>query len=355
MSHAMTKTTLRITIRVAAVVATVSILALVLVPQLAGVRLSLLARINTGYLVLGIGLQAAFLVAYACLTRAVLPQPNRLALRDVARVNLSTLAVSHLVPGGTAAGTALGYRLLTRFGLRCSDVCFALGIQGLGSAVVLNAILWITLIISIPLHGFDPRYVTAAVVGTVLIGMCTGLVFMLTRGRERAVRMSGGLARRLPYLNEESVRSGVHRLADRLAVLRADRPLMARAFGWAATAWLLDAASLGVFVAGFGHRVSPYGLLIAFGLANVLGAIPITPRGLGVVEAVLIPTLIAFGTPRPSAVLGVIAYRLVNFWAPIPVGGAAYLSLRRKLGAADRSSGFSLPVVPSPGPTTAAA
>jgi uncharacterized membrane protein YbhN (UPF0104 family) len=75
--------------------------------------------------------------------------------------------------------------------------------------------------------------------------------------------------------------------------VRADRRLMVRAFGWAAAAWLFDAASLGVFIAAFGHRVSPDGLLIAFGLANVLAIIPVTPRGLGVVEAVLIPTLIA--------------------------------------------------------------
>jgi putative heme transporter len=322
---------LRIPLRAAAVVATILIVAYVLVPQLAGVHLSLLARINTGYLALGIGLQAAFLVAYACLTRTVLPRSSELGLPTVARINLSTLAISHLVPGGTAAGTALAYRMLTRFGVRCSDACFALGTQGLGSAVVLNAILWLTLIVSIPLHGFDPRYVTAAVIGTVLIGFCFGLVLLLTRGREQAAKLTGAIAGRFPFLNEDSVRRGVHRFADRLATMRADRALMARAFGWAAAAWLLDAASLGVFVAGFGYRVSPYGLLIAFGLANVLGAIPITPRGLGIVEAVLIPTLIAFGTPHTTAVLGVISYRLVNFWAPIPIGGAAYLSLRRKL------------------------
>jgi hypothetical protein len=342
--------TLRTALRLGAALATVMIVAYVLVPQLSGVRLSLLTRINTGYLALGIGLEAAFLAAYACLTRSVLPQPGGPGLRTVARINLSTLAVSHVVPGGTAAGTTLGYRLLTKSGIRGSDACFALGTQGLGSALVLNAILWLTLMVSIPLRGFDVRYVTAAVIGTVLIGLCLGLVFLLTRGRERATTMMCRLSRRFPFVREESVRRGVGGLADRLAVMRADRPLMARAFGWAAAAWLLDAASLGVFVAGFGHRISPDGLLIAFALANVLGAIPITPRGLGVVEAVLIPVLIAFGTPRPTAVLGVIAYRLFNFWAPIPVGAAAYLSLRRKLGAPMSHRGYSRAGVQFPTP-----
>ena len=320
----------RTAIRTAVVVGSILIVALVLVPQLAGVQLSLLAQIKARYLLLAIALEVAFLLAYAGLTRAVLPRPNGPGLGTVTRINLSTLAVSHLVPGGTAAGTALGYRLFRRAGIRASDAWFALGTQGLGSALVLNVILWITLMASIPLRGFDPRYITAAIVGTVLIGFCTGLVLFLTRGKERAAKAIQGLARRLPFVRVDSVERGVRGLADRLAIMRADRGLMARAFGWATAAWLLDAAILGVLVAAFGHRVAPDGLLIAFALANVLGAIPITPRGLGVVEAVMIPTLIASGTPRVSAVLGVISYRLISFWAPIPFGGAAYLSLRRR-------------------------
>ncbi len=109
-------------------------------------------------------------------------------------------------------------------------------------------------------------------------------------------------------------------------MLGADRPLLARAGAWAAANWLLDAASLWVFVAAPGHRVAIDGLIVAFGLANVLAAIPITPGGLGVVEVVLTSTLVGFGTPRGIAVLGVITYRLVNFWIPIPVGALTYLS-----------------------------
>ena len=94
---------------------------------------------------------------------------------------------------------------------------------------------------------------------------------------------------------------------------------------WAALNWILDAASLWVFIFAFGHAVSPIDLLVAYGLANILAVIPITPGGLGVVEGVLIPTLVGFGTPKATAILGVLSYRLVNFWLPIPLGGVAYL------------------------------
>jgi hypothetical protein len=41
----------------------------------------------------------------------------------------------------------------------------------------------------------------------------------------------------------------------------------------------------------------------------------------------MIPLLTLFGCDRGIATLGVVAYRLVNFWLPIPVGFLAYLSL----------------------------
>ena len=64
---------------------------------------------------------------------------------------------------------------------------------------------------------------------------------------------------------------------------------------WAATNWLLDASALWVFLRAFGTSVNPVYLMVAFGLAGVLAAIPITPGGLGLVEAALAPTLVGFG------------------------------------------------------------
>ena len=80
--------------------------------------------------------------------------------------------------------------------------------------------------------------------------------------------------------------------------------------------------------------MNPVNLIVAFGLANVLAAIPITPGGLGVVEAVLTPTLVGFGLTKDTATVGVLAYRFVQFWLPIPLGGLAYASL--KLGSLGR-------------------
>jgi putative heme transporter len=306
------------------------VLEYLVLPQIAGARrsLGLLADVNLRYVLAGLVLEAASLVAYAQLTRGVLPRTGAPNLWTLLRIQLSTLAVSHVVPGGAAAGGGLGYRLLTGAGVSGSDAGFALATQSIGSAVVLNAILWLGLAVSIPIRGFNPLYATAAIVGVVVVGAFSFAVLALTRGEERAVRVLRAVARRVPFLDEDRIHRLVHQIAARLRTLTADRPLMVRTVGWAAANWLLDASALWVFLLAFGFRAPIDGLVVSYGLAYVLAAIPITPGGLGVVEAALTATLVGFGAERGVAVLGVISYRLVNFWLPIPFGAAAYLSLR---------------------------
>ncbi len=299
-----------------------------------------LAHINVAYLALGVLLEIAALAAYAQLTHSVLPRggPGRFRLF---RINLSTLALSHVSPGGTAPGAALGYRLLTQSGVTGADTGFALGTQGIGSAVVLNVLFWFSLVSFLVLHGFrvpaglsahgstsaSILVLVAAGVGVVLLGAFGGLFYLLTRGQERASRVIHAVSARIRFLDADRFTSLMERLAKRFAVLVDDRPLLWRAGGWATANWLLDAASLWVFVAAFSHFISPVDLLTVYGLAMILAAIPITPGGLGVVEFVLVTMLAGFGLTDGQALSGVLAYRAVNFWLPIPFGGLAYASL----------------------------
>ena len=193
--------------------------------------------------------------------------------------------------------------------------------------------LWVALVISIPLHGFNSAYVTVAVVGAVLLAALATLVLSLTRGEAHAVRALQAVARRVPWVTEEQMKHVVERLATRLRTLVSDRQLLKNAVLWAAANWLFDAASLWAFVAAYGHISRPIDLFVAYGVANVLAAVPLTPGGLGIVEAVAATSLIGFGVPAGIAWLGVISWRLFNFWLPIPVGAGAYLSLRVRRGA----------------------
>jgi hypothetical protein len=299
-------------------------------PRLGGFGQSLnrVSHINIAYVVAGLLLEGAALAAYAQLTYTVLSPggPKRWRLL---RIDLSSLALSHVVPGGTAPGVGLSYRLLTQSGVRTADAGFGLAMQGIGSAVVLNVLFWLALIVSLFTNGFHPLYTYAAAAGTLLMGFFATLIVALTKGQRRSIETVRQWADRLPFLNGDRLAEGVQRVADRLKDLAGQRDLLRQAVLWAAANWLLDAACLFVFIVALHGYVSPINLLVAYGLANILAVIPITPGGLGIIEAILISTLHGFfGVPLVVASPAVLGYRVVNFWLPIPFGGLSYLSLR---------------------------
>ena len=298
-------------------------------PQFASARpaIHLLARLNPVIVILAILFEAAAIFAYVELTRTVL-YPYAPSRYNTMRVNLAGLAISHVVPGGTAPAGALSYRIFNELGVPKETNAFGLAAQGAGSAVVLNLIFWCALVISIPLNGFNPAYGFAALAGVFLLLAFFGTILLLTRGQRHADRWLRAAARHLPVLHRDKISELLGKVAGRITLLINNRRTLWWAFAWAGLNWLLDAACLWVFVWSFGTVISPIDLLVAYGLANIFAAIPVTPAGLGVVEGVLIGTLVGFGVPHSQAILAVLAYRLVNFWIPIPVGGAAYASLQ---------------------------
>jgi uncharacterized protein (TIRG00374 family) len=285
-----------------------------------------LSTVEPALLGLGLVLQILSMLAYSQLTRAALPH-GVVRFGVLTRIQLSTRAVTNVVPGGSAAGSAIGYRMLTLSGARGADAGFALVASALGSALMLNVILWITLVVSIPAAGFRPIYVTMALFAVFVIAAFGGTVFALMKGQTQAERFVRAVGRRIRFLDEDKLAALVERLAERLREIVADPPLVRRLAVWATMNWLLDAASLWVFMRAFGESPRIDSLLVSFCVANISASIPITPGGLGVLDATLVAMLALFGY-GDAAGLAVPTYRLAQYWLPIPFGALAYITLR---------------------------
>ena len=287
-----------------------------------------LRSVNPFLLAAGLGLQLAALFCYSLLTKSALGPAGHVVSRwRLFRIQMSTKALSNIVPGGSAAGPALGYRLLTLSGVDGPSAGFALATAGLGSAVVLNLILWIGLIASIPIRGVNTGYGVAAIAGIIVMLVAGLLVLGLMDGQGRAERAFRWVARKL-HLNEDRTGAAVRQIAERLEDIISDRQLLIRTAGWAAANWLLDAASLWVFLRAFGESMDVDALIIAFGLVNILQVVPIMPGGLGIVEGAYALQLPAFGVPKTVAALGVASYRIGQYWIPTLLGGILYATLR---------------------------
>jgi uncharacterized protein (TIRG00374 family) len=308
------------------------------VPKVVGAskHLDLLTRLKVGWLIAGIAFEMASFLCYALLTRTLLPRGGP-GLWRLVRIVFSTTAISHVIPGGNVGGVGLGYQLLTASGVEGTDAGFALAAESVGCAIVLNAMLWIALIVSIPLAGLHPVYVAAALIGLLALFAAAALVYTFTRGEERSVRLVRALGRHIPRVGADRLEQLVREMGDSLVHLWKDRSTFRMSLLWSAVYWILDAASLWSFLASLGRFVDPFELFAAYGIANVLAVIPITPGGLGIIEASVGGLLVSFGVTASVATYAVLGWRLFNYWLPIPVGAGTYISLRVPRGAGVRA------------------
>ena len=293
-----------------------------------GDALSKLGEVEPSWLFLGIVLEFAALLCYSMLTHVALGQDSdKVRIFTLFRIQLSTRSLGSLVPGGSAASNALGFRLMTLAGANGRDAGFALATAGVGSAVVLNLVLWVALIVSIPGRGVNAFYGTAAIFGVIVMLLAGGVVLGLVDHEGRAERVTRWFARKMRFDQDKAGEVAVH-LGERLRGLANEPGLLRKVLSWSLLNWFLDIAALFVFIRAFGGSVDMVGLVVSFCLANIFASIPITPGGLGIVEGIYIPSLVGFGLTTTTATVSVLSYRLVQFWLPMLVGGVCYVSLR---------------------------
>lgn len=299
------------------------------VPQFAEARRALytLERISLPLVLLAAALELTTLVAFSALTASVLG-PGRPSYFTLLRIDITDLGVNHVVPGGGATAAAVRFRLLQRAGVRRARAFMTATIETMGSNLVLGAIFVVGIALSlaaVPTSGF---YLLAIlVVLALLVGVIAG-AWLLTRRTDRAVGWARAIARRLPFVTPDQAEGFVRKIAEQVVELVTDPRRMAIALTLAAANWLLDAAALGVLLAALGHTLGIGALLTVYGLGGILALLPLTPGGLGIVEGVLVPALVAFGTPPSTALVAVIGWRLLEYWLPIPLALLSYLSLR---------------------------
>jgi hypothetical protein len=316
----------------AQVLALVLVTWLLVVPQLHGSLKSipLLFHVGDSWILLALVAELVSLSFYTLLTRAMLPGQTRPPLQRVMRIDLCAIALGHCLPDGGAAGTALCWRLLVAEGVPSSTAAFAKVAQGLGSAVVLQGLLLGSYAVGSMMSGFS-RWELLPAVGSLMILTLTAVAVLAVR-RVGFRRRVGQLAHRIPWGGPKlsNLLSNIYRrqLVEQLRSVVGNRRALLLTASWAGANWAFDALALWASLRAYGSGVGLEALAVVFGIQALAAWLPITPSGLGISEAVIIPALIAFGSPRSAAVLGILTWRVVAYWLPIPLGALAFGSLR---------------------------
>lgn len=311
-------------------VALVLVFEYIVLPQLAGTGnvLRSMARLPLIVLLGALVLQAGSWLSYSALTRVALSEPNGPSYFTLLRIDLCSAAVNRVVPGGSAASAAARYRLLTLAGIPPAEALSAATIQVLSTNLLLGAVFGAGLLTIPGQLGANRYYAVAGAVVLVLFAAAVLLLVVLGRYLDGAVRSARAVARVVPLLKPDAAERFVTTIALEARLLRSRPRRLIAVIVLGSLRWLLDAACLWVLLAGFGSWLAPGELLVGYSLAALVAMLPLTPGGVGLVEGLLVPALAGFGTPSAVAVAGVLAWRILQFWLPIPLGGLAYLSLR---------------------------
>jgi hypothetical protein len=81
-----------------------------------------------------------------------------------------------------------------------------------------------------------------------------------------------------------------------------------------------------------GAHPRPSLVLLAYAATGIVALFPLTPGGLGIIEASLSGLLILAGVHAGDAVLATLAYRIASYWLPLLAGPPAYLLFRHRYG-----------------------
>jgi len=299
-----------------------------LAPQLVAVFATApqLGRLDWPWLAVMLGLETASFAAVWALARLAVPG---LSWPVSVTTQLAANAASRVVPGGVVVGGAVYFRLLRRSGVEPA---------GAAAALTANSLISNMVIFALPAAGVVSAAVTAAVprgllpvalAGLLLFSLTLAIGMILVRF-DQPLALAGRLAARLGRLVPHRLSAG--RVVRPDGLLRTRNELVAamggrwwQAVGLAAAKWILDYLVLVAALRGVGAEPRLSLVLLAYGAASVLGMIPITPGGLGFVEAGLAATLTVSGIAVGDALLATLAYRLFAFWLPIPAGAVAYV------------------------------
>jgi uncharacterized protein (TIRG00374 family) len=294
-----------------------------------------LSKIRPVWFVVMVALELA---SFACVWLLIGVSTSSSDWMLIATSQLASNAVSSIVPGGAAIGGPLQLRYMVQGGIETDDVVSGLTAASLLTTTTLFGLAALCVPVMFRLGNIDPRLERAGWLGlgAFVVLLALGAIALSFDAPLRAVgRAAQWAAARVPRRKRTAAAIPDRDVAARLLAQR-DRVRHALGTHWfvalvaVVSKWAFDYLALVAAVAATGARVQTIPVLLAYVAASVLGMIPITPGGLGFVEAGLAATLLWAGLPGADATLATLAYRLVSYWLPLGLGLIAAVILRTR-------------------------
>lgn len=277
------------------------------------------SRLQPLWLLLVFGCQVASFACLWSLQRLILRTP---AWFPIVTSQLAGNAASRVIPGGAATGTAVQYRMLRTAGVTTESAASGLAAAGLLQIGIICALPLVALP-AIALGAPAPQaLLNATWLGAGLFIVVAALAVWTIR-RDTPLRVVGGLGDRFRRRFGHTPPTGdlgARLLAERNLIRSEMGSRWGRVVGLAVGRAVMDYLTLLTALAAFDVDARASLILLVYATSALLTMVPLTPGGLGFVEAGLTGTLALAGVTAASSVSVALLYRLASFWLPIPAG-----------------------------------
>ncbi|MEU4560032.1 lysylphosphatidylglycerol synthase transmembrane domain-containing protein [Actinoplanes sp. NPDC023936] len=247
----------------------------------------------------------------------------RLRRRDAVALTYSRSALSMVLPAGAVVSAAYAYRHYRRHGATSAAAATVTVLSGAVSVVAL-ALLYAAGALATGLWWASALLALVLAVAVLLFRRASAPTFRFRWARLRRLADGAGEA------------------IDKAHLVRVKSWLIT--LGFAVANWALDLACLLAVARAFHLTVGWEKIAWAYLTAQLVRQIPVTPGGIGLIEAGLLAGLVTAGSPGSAAVAVVLGYRLLSFWLLLPAGLAGHLVLRAGLSRPERSADDAAPV-----------
>jgi uncharacterized protein (TIRG00374 family) len=282
----------------------------------------------------GLGWQEWLVVAVAVvLNLATFPPPWMAALpglgfREAMAMTQASTALSIVAPAGAAVGMAASYSMLRSWRFESAAVGLAVAVAGIWNQLVNLAFPVIALALLTAQDQDHPALRTAALIGVGVLAVAV-TAFALVLSRAERARQIGDLAARLGNRLLRVARRGPVEWGGASFARFRSRALGLLRRRWHVITIATLAGHLTVFVlllvclrvTGVSDaEVTATEAFAAWALVRILGALPLTPAGVGIVEVGLTGALVAFGASNAEAVAATLLYRAVTVFPTLALG-----------------------------------
>jgi uncharacterized protein (TIRG00374 family) len=250
----------------------------------------------------------------------------------------ASTASTYIAPGGAAVGVGIAYAMLRGWGFERAAVALAVTLTGVWNQLAMLGFPAVALALLTLTGGTEVLLQTVALIGLAVFVGAAG-AFAAGLSSARLARRVGDLAARVVSWARRCIRRDpVSWTGEALARFRAQAIGLLRRRWWLLTLATL-AGQLTVFVVLLvtlrvlgvtGDEVSLAEAFAGWSLVRLLGSLPITPGGVGVVELGLTGALIGFGGKRADVVAAVLVYRFLTVVPTLLLGLVAAATWRRQ-------------------------